>query len=1818
MRTLFSGKEMIKFAKTLVLTIAVAVLAGCGAGGGSTTSGTTGGGTAGGTTTYTQTITGTAATGAALYPATVTIKDSTGATVSGPTTSTGTFSIAVTGMTAPFMLQAATPANNSLGLYLYSGLTSITVSTTANTTANVNITPVTTLVMYQINNGSNPANMFSNFKSQSASLTDAAVLAAKTTVQTSLSAVLSGTALTDWTKVINNGINVMSDTFVAGGASDVYDIALDNIGNIKAYAAGGVSLQTTASGSSAYTFNSAVSTSVGTVTLTAASNSVQAGGGIFGTTLLTAKVTDTTGALMTGITVNFTSSAGTLQSVPGGTATTTAVTDSTGVAKVNLVSNGASSATIAASANGIISTSPVTVTFVSPAAIGMNLQPSSVLLGGVTTLTVVPVDGNGNAVGAGHVIDFTDNPASGVFSSTTGTTDANGKITVTYTASNTAGPVVLKAKAESNGISNTANLTVASNITVVKQVTVTASPAAIPAGGSTTLLTAKVLDTSNLPISGATVTFSLPTPPLTSPVTPAPGILSATTATTDGSGNASVTLTSGSNVLTTTVTASSGGYQGTTNVTFTAGQPAVVSLNAAPNSAIPGGTSTITAAVLDGNGNPVSGQVLNFSFAQKGSGNSASLISASNTTSATTNASGLATITYTAGSNAGTDIVTAITGNNVTPATTSRATITVANNAVVVGSIGLVSNKTSIPVNANAYDTITATVLDTTSPTSKALANQTVTFTATAGTFVGGGTTTSAITDANGVASVSLVAGATVTTSTVSASVGGYTSNSVSVAFTAQSASVVTVSAAPSTVGISGTSTISALVTDGTNPVANEPVTFTITKNNTGSPTLGTTTVYTSASGLAIVSYTAGTIAGKDTITATTSNNKAGTVDITSSSSATVVNGLVLTTGSASIAAGGATTYVRAVVTDINGKAAPNITVALSTSAGSLSAGPYVTDNTGTVQATLTSSNNLGTATIVANASGFVKTTNVTFTAGSPGTVALLAGSTSINSGGTTTLNAVVLDGNSNPVSGQTVTFAVSGVSAPYGSLSPVTAVTSVDGLAGPVTYTAGSTAGTDAIVATVTSGKASSPLNITVLAGTIASTLAIGTSKTSVKSDGADSATITVTATNSSNVAVSGVPVTFTSPDNNTTAVVTAYIGVSGVPVTTPSTTLTVTNVTSGTLAVGQFISGTGITTGTQITSLVTGTGGIGTYLVNNSPQAVQPTTVTATTSKGGTLSSPGSCTTGASGQCTITVTSGSVDHSNRTISVIASSPGVTSPSTGSISIPIQISGSSVSLNGTTGLTSGGASTTLTVLATNANGGAVYNTLVTLADTTTLPNTGAVSIVPASGYTNSSGQLVVNVSGTTSGTATVTATALGATVSQNYTVSATGSEFKITSPSANPAALTTYISPAAPAGTCPATGCQLLPFTVQTGTAQITQVRLSSTIGTWSACTGGATVNTSVCTLPVVPPATATATLSSTVAGEASVQVDGLDSSGKVLVSDSRKVAISSATAAAISLQSNVSVLQPSSGTINNSTTVTATVRDASNHPVGNSSVAFSLVNPPGGGETVSPALVLSSDGVTSTDPIGEAKTTFTSGSLSGQLTVRGRVVGSGSGTCPADGGTDICADTVINIGGTAASIVIGQGTTISDDTTHTSYSLPMSLLVNDGNGNPLKNAVVSLSSWPVEFYTGNIVWDSAKSKCIITIDAGFPNEDKNKNLILNTGEDLSTVADMNAAQIYPAVTNTATYIVDGILTPPSSSSGSLPATVTTDSNGLATFNLIYLKQSAVWIKTQITARTSVQGTESTSSVSFDLSPAAVDMATVSCTGTAASPYNP
>ena len=76
-------------------------------------------------------------------------------------------------------------------------------------------------------------------------------------------------------------------------------------------------------------------------------------------------------------------------------------------------------------------------------------------------------------------------------------------------------------------------------------------------------------------------------------------------------------------------------------------------------------------------------------------------------------------------------------------------------------------------------------------------------------------------------------------------------------------------------------------------------------------------------------------------------------------------------------------------------------------------------------------------------------------------------------------------------------------------------------------------------------------------------------------------------------------------------TATNTIYPAAAVVTGSITTNTLTITAVTSGTLAVGQYLSGNNVAAGTQITALGTGTGGTGTYTVDVSQTAASNTVI-------------------------------------------------------------------------------------------------------------------------------------------------------------------------------------------------------------------------------------------------------------------------------------------------------------------------------------------------------------------------------------------------------------------------------------------------------------------------------------------------------------------------------------------------------------------------------------------------------------------------------
>ena len=317
----------------------------------------------------------------------------------------------------------------------------------------------------------------------------------------------------------------------------------------------------------------------------------------------------------------------------------------------------------------------------------------------------------------------------------------------------------------------------------------------------------------------------------------------------------------------------------------------------------------------------------------------------------------------------------------------------------------------------------------------------------------------------------------------------------------------------------------------------------------------------------------------------------------------------------------------------------------------------------------------------------------------------------------------------------------------------------------------------------------------------------------------------------------------------------------------------------------------------------------------------------------------------------------------------------------------------------------------------------------------------GLVSLSPTTGNTDGNGELVVQVTGVAVGSVTVTAEALSLTDTLTFTVGTTGTVFGIDTPSTDPCSLFTTDPPLEIIVTAP---------------APISSVRFATTLGTFE---GLDPIDTGQVIEQNVAGGFATASFNSLVAGVATIQVfDVADPS----TMDTLEVAVSAPILDAdnISLQASATVVAPSIGDVSNTVTLTATVKTATDQVVGSAPVAFSIENPTGGGETISPVVAF-------TNAYGVATSTFTSGALSSGA--EGVKVNAVVLSMP------LVTDSIyIVIGGTAGSVIIGRSTKVSSNATNTAYILPMSVLVADSNGNPVSGITVSLSAWPTNYYTG------------------------------------------------------------------------------------------------------------------------------------------------
>jgi hypothetical protein len=495
-------------------------------------------------------------------------------------------------------------------------------------------------------------------------------------------------------------------------------------------------------------------------------------------------------------------------------------------------------------------------------------------------------------------------------------------------------------------------------------------------------------------------------------------------------------------------------------------------------------------------------------------------------------------------------------------------------------------------------------------------------------------------------------------------------------------------------------------------------------------------------------------------------------------------------------------------------------------------------------------------------------------------------------------------------------------------------------------------------------------------------------------------------------------------------------------------------------------------------------------------------------------------------------------ITDANGTIATVSLSPGsdatnrsiVVTAAIGTVNktITIPVTGTTLTLSGVGSALAGTAATPFAVKALDSGGKPIAGATLSISSTT------GNGVSPTTVVTDVAGSATVNFSPTVAGTDTVKVTGLG--TSAQTTVVVSNEDFSFISPAANDKLVVN--SPSAVTACYKVGGVGVAGQTVTFSTTR-------GTLGAATAATVGVTVP------QTIPVGCATTTISSSTAGPVTVSAQlAAPSTARTSSSASFVATVPSR----IDLQANPGSLAPNAaGATTNQSALTATVRDATGNPVSGVTVNFTATSDLSNG-TISP-------GSTTTDANGIATVQFIPGALS--TSTNGVVL---KATLPAfPSVTSATANLTVSGQSLFISIGVASDIVILDTTT---YQKNFTAYLTDASGAPSANRTVTLSVLPTQYGKGFLVYDTINK--VWTYSATSPtrcgNEDLNNDGILDAGEDTNGNGRLTPG--LPVVVS--------------------PATVTTDASGYAKFSLLYGKNFAWWLDSQITARASVGGTES------------------------------
>ncbi|MDP9140406.1 MAG: Ig-like domain-containing protein [Pseudomonadota bacterium] len=498
---------------------------------------------------------------------------------------------------------------------------------------------------------------------------------------------------------------------------------------------------------------------------------------------------------------------------------------------------------------------------------------------------------------------------------------------------------------------------------------------------------------------------------------------------------------------------------------------------------------------------------------------------------------------------------------------------------------------------------------------------------------------------------------------------------------------------------------------------------------------------------------------------------------------------------------------------------------------------------------------------------------------------------------------------------------------------------------------------------------------------------------------------------------------------------------------------------------------------------------------------------------------------TTDATGRATATLTTGG-DPETRAITVTATGGGLTS------TVVVQVVGTTLSISGLDS-TQIGVPTEYTILLTDASGRGISGESIQV--TTEPQNTISTSTL----VTDDAGQITVELTATVQNSS-ITATALGLTVTQPVTVST--DQFSINVRREGQSAFLP-IGPSQVPELIIGDDYEIVADWVRSGNVvpNGTIVSFAATRGSVAPASGPTSAGRAVATIESTQSGFSTLTASGVLAGQ------GVNSNAKV-----EFIAVNPAK---IEVQANPASVPP-----NQSSEITAIVRDINNNLVKNVTVEFSLSDQTAG-VLSTPTAVTNSQGLARITYSSTSQASATEG-----ITIVGRVRG-----------RNIQDDAQITVGGRAADITIGTGSEIrvKDEST---YELPFTVVVTDSAGNPVPDAEFRLTLFTVAYAKGTLIGIDDNGDGTPEIPAGLiwcANEDLNRNDILD--DDL--FEDING---------------NGALDP--GRVAALPATIPLDPDGSGQFAVTYAKSFGRFAAVEITGVATVSGTETTEKRSFVL----------------------